>query len=372
MQQVLWAAFLLGDLLLVLLFVGGNAAYYVAPRHFWFLQLVAIAVPYLGFGMMGVAAGALLGRRWGLFALHLGLWLVSVVVGARAAPEKVGGTVAGDAAVTEEARALRVITFNARGESFKGAEDFRELLRTTRPHLFAFQESPVQSLEWTGQGRVLGGALPLLIGAGLFPAQATNDPYFRTAQPIFSRLDPAGAARVLAGHPQGGLWESGGVNRAVYEWQGRPIAVYSVHLRSFSSERPWQGSGRAKRLVSPSAWLDAFRAYRVDFQVRAEQVRRLREMIEGEPYPFIVCGDLNSTPNNWVYGHLAGRLQDAFRQAGKGWGGTYHARLPLFRIDFIFASEEWEVRSAHVVRAIASDHFAVTAELILRPRSEPR
>lgn len=357
MQPFLWAALLLGDFLLVMLFIGGNAAAYVPPWQWWALQLIAPVVPYLGLGVIGAAACALLWKRWGLLALHVVVLLAAVVGPALAPP----GRAAHD--VPDGAPGLRLISFNARGAVLWQYEAFRSLLNTTRPHVVAFQELIVELQEGAERLKGGGAAPPILSEVGLSLSLPTDDRYAPTAQPVFSRLDTAGPTRILAGQTEEGLWESGGVSRSVYTWNGHPIAIYSVHLHSFSSERPWRGSTEDRGLAG---WLDAIRAYRTDFRVRAEQARRLREMLDAEPYPFVVCGDLNSTPHNWVYAHLASGLQDAFRQAGTGSGQTYHAAFPLFRIDYIFASEEWVVRSARVDRTLSSDHFPVIAELVLR------
>src|SRR5690625_5969033 len=79
-------------------------------------------------------------------------------------------------------------------------------------------------------------------------------------------------------------------------------------------------------------------------------------MIEAEDVPVIIAGDLNSTPNNLVYRRLADGRQDVFRRAGRGWGMTYHNRLPVVRIDFILVGPEWDVVDAYVPRVWLSDH----------------
>src|SRR5690606_23433143 len=139
------------------------------------------------------------------------------------------------------------------------------------------------------------------------------------------------------------------------EWEGQPIAIYNVHLHSFGPERPWKDGA----LLSPKAWRAALRAYQDDFRHRAEQARQLRRWLEREPLPFLVCGDLNSTPANWVYGHIARGLQDSFRAKGEGWGMTFPATWPLVRIDYVLASPHWRVHRAFVYDGLSSDHRPV-------------
>ena len=108
------------------------------------------------------------------------------------------------------------------------------------------------------------------------------------------------------------------------------------------------------------------RQYRAAYRVRAREIDGIVAMIEEETLPVILCGDLNSTPNNRVYRTLSGRLRDAFAEAGEGWGMTYHARLPAVRIDYVFVSEEWEVVAARVQEAHLSDHLPLLVTLRLR------
>ena len=159
----------------------------------------------------------------------------------------------------------------------------------------------------------------------------------------------------------GGLWERGGVTRNEVEWQGQRIAVFNVHLHSFGSQRPWKDGAS----LSPRAWKAALRSYRDDFRRRAEQARQLRRWLDEEPLPFLVCGDFNSTPANWAYGHISRGFRDSFGSGGEGWGMTFPARLPLVRIDYVLASPHWGVRRAYVYDGLSSDHRPVVAELVL-------
>mgnify|MGYP006177651277 CR=1 FL=1 len=78
----------------------------------------------------------------------------------------------------------------------------------------------------------------------------------------------------------------------------------------------------------------------------------------------LVVGDFNSTMHHWEYRQVARGLRNVFTMRGRAWGATYHAALPLVRIDHILASPEWEVVSARVPTAHAfSDHRPVVARL---------
>ena len=155
------------------------------------------------------------------------------------------------------------------------------------------------------------------------------------------------------------------VTRVTFAWGEQRAVLYNVHLLSYRL-KPWDVQGF--RWSSPAAWRNVLRMYRNDFVVRAREAEAVRQILDRETLPFIVCGDLNSTPHNWVYRHVSRHLSDAFKISGRSWGATYHAQLPLFRIDYILTSPDWEIRSADVSDVDFSDHRAVSAEVRLRRR----
>lgn len=365
-----WAA---GGGLLVL-FAAAHAAAIVPPERLWALQLLGLTVPALGVLMALVAAGAALARKWWLGGI-LSLALVIGTVGSSilASPPVSAPLPVSEASARSIAEPLRVMTFNANPARLRHQEAFPTLLDREDPHLVALQEFTVRLSRSTGNRSGHELIVPFLEGNRFGIAWPESDGDVLFQRPIFSKLESIEPVRViprnLGGGVAEGVWASGGITRGVYRWQGRPIAVYSVHLHSFGKERPWRGGWH--RVLSPRAWRDALRTYRGDFKTRAEQARILQQMIDAEPHPFLVCGDLNSTPHNWVYTHLVRGRKDVFRVGGQGWGATFPARFPFFRIDYILASEEWVVRDARVLRSVTSDHSPLFAELELRPRSEP-
>lgn len=138
-------------------------------------------------------------------------------------------------------------------------------------------------------------------------------------------------------------------------------------------------AGQEIRVINVHAWpfteIDPAHV-RQSFRWREEQLALVLEMIEGQPEPLILLGDLNSTPQHEVYRTLAARFTDAFREGGWGlghtfpatpgrfWGIPYPARL--VRIDHIFHSHHWRTESARVGEWDSfSDHLPVVARLRL-------
>ena len=74
----------------------------------------------------------------------------------------------------------------------------------------------------------------------------------------------------------------------------------------------------------------------------------------------IVSGDFNNTAFSWVYDQFLKGKQDAFVQAGKGFGSTFDYAYPL-RIDFIMPDKHFKVLYFETFPVKYSDHFPILA-----------
>ncbi len=103
-----------------------------------------------------------------------------------------------------------------------------------------------------------------------------------------------------------------------------------------------------------------FNKLRNAFSLRAIQVEQVCREIASSPYPVILCGDFNDTPNSYTYQRLTARLTDAFILSGSGFANTYAGKLPSFRIDYILHDpglQSWEFTRE---RIRLSDHYPVS------------
>jgi endonuclease/exonuclease/phosphatase (EEP) superfamily protein YafD len=117
---------------------------------------------------------------------------------------------------------------------------------------------------------------------------------------------------------------------------------------------------------------------------REQHADSINRFVGQYPVPAIVAGDANDVSLNNAYRMLVNSgLQDAWAEAGFGLGHTFPGNkspgtsrlqmggfyIPewLVRIDYIFASQDWEVLSAHLARTDGySDHRGVVAFLRLK------
>lgn len=83
------------------------------------------------------------------------------------------------------------------------------------------------------------------------------------------------------------------------------------------------------------------------------------------PYKMVICGDFNNTAFSYVYKEIKGDLQDAFKEAGNGFGRTYDFKFFPIRIDFIFTDNDFEVANFKTYDHKYSDHYPIMAKIQL-------
>ncbi|MAP53378.1 endonuclease/exonuclease/phosphatase family protein [Altibacter sp.] len=81
------------------------------------------------------------------------------------------------------------------------------------------------------------------------------------------------------------------------------------------------------------------------------------------PYPVIICGDFNNTPFSYVYRKLQEEMTDAFVERGRGIGTTFKFDGYPMRIDYILASDRFDVLQFKTIKKSFSDHYPVKATL---------
>jgi len=102
------------------------------------------------------------------------------------------------------------------------------------------------------------------------------------------------------------------------------------------------------------------------FIKRAEQARIVARAVQQSPYPVIISGDFNDTPVSYVYRQISAELQDAFLEAGLGYGSTYAGGLPFIRIDYVLHSNTIKAEAFERHKVFYSDHFPVAGYFRLR------
>ena len=99
---------------------------------------------------------------------------------------------------------------------------------------------------------------------------------------------------------------------------------------------------------------------------RAEQVFTIKEHTKTCPYPYIIAGDFNDTPTSFAVSQMAKGLRNAFREKGVGLARTYNGDFPNYQIDYVLASNQFDVRSYRIIEEKLSDHYPIVSDLVLK------
>lgn len=83
-------------------------------------------------------------------------------------------------------------------------------------------------------------------------------------------------------------------------------------------------------------------------------------------YRMVICGDFNNTAFSYVYRKIKGDLNDTFKEAGNGFGRTYHFKFFPIRIDFVFADKAFHINGFKAYDAHFSDHYPIMTTLSLQ------
>lgn len=139
------------------------------------------------------------------------------------------------------------------------------------------------------------------------------------------------------------------------------IRVFNVHLHSMSIKTDSLFSAEAYKDIKEN-YLDTFRRLKKGFITRGRQTHILEDYIKASPYKVIVCGDFNDIPYSYTYQKMRELLNNAFEEAGNGFGFTYNGKLFFLRIDNQFYDKSLNATGFYTNRRIPfSDHFPITA-----------
>jgi endonuclease/exonuclease/phosphatase (EEP) superfamily protein YafD len=138
---------------------------------------------------------------------------------------------------------------------------------------------------------------------------------------------------------------------------GTDIEVVNVHLGTAATDmRLWSSKSRAAHIENRN--------------LRSKELSVVLQVLEQTSSfpatPTIFGGDFNSSATDIVHRQLTRDFDDAFGEAGRGWGNTFHRRFPILRIDHIYATRQFQPLSSSVVVAKTTDHRMVIADLRLR------
>jgi endonuclease/exonuclease/phosphatase family metal-dependent hydrolase len=138
---------------------------------------------------------------------------------------------------------------------------------------------------------------------------------------------------------------------------GRRLQLLNVHLQSAATNL---------RFYDRDCWREHSQNRLLRQLELTYALQLLKQRTEYPRIPALIAGDFNAPANDAVYKILKPEFNDAYAQAGSGWGNTYHRALPLLRIDHIYGSAHLLPVRARVIECTDSDHRMVVADFVFR------
>lgn len=160
-----------------------------------------------------------------------------------------------------------------------------------------------------------------------------------------------------------------GINKIIFvdiKREADTVRIYNVHLRSFAlqdEDKEFIQKGASEQVKGEERTRQVGIKLKRAFTNRSEQAKSLRQHIESSPYPSVVMGDFNDTPMSYSVNIIGHNMRNAFQEQGFGWGVTHYAMFPIFQIDYIFCSKQFEVDNYGILKEKLSDHYPIWADL---------
>jgi endonuclease/exonuclease/phosphatase family metal-dependent hydrolase len=149
---------------------------------------------------------------------------------------------------------------------------------------------------------------------------------------------------------------------------GKYYRFYNIHLSSIRLSRSEldlvdkpseikdqeELKGRSRKL---------YQLLKQAFYFRQQQQNVLLDHMESSPFPVILMGDINDSPNSYSARVFRKKFKDSWFESGKGVGKTYvHPILP-YRIDYIYLPENIQSFRSKVFKSNLSDHHLLNTHL---------
>jgi endonuclease/exonuclease/phosphatase family metal-dependent hydrolase len=344
----------ISNLILILLTFIAYLSSWTKPQEMWYIQFVGMAYPWLLFcNIILIIIWLRLKTRYYLFSL------ATILLGWSHFSHFVGWSILNGS--TDGFR-LKVLTYNIDNFSYflksqdfeKRYAAFEKFITKENPDLICLQESFITTPEYSNRIKK-------------FPCLAAY-PYIvhpvEKGIVIFSKIPPLQQGKIQLSEDRNET--ANGANFADFNINSKPIRLIITHLQSNSvTERTAAiiNNPNLRDEETQETAKSVIRGIRNMSYFRAKQSEQIKAFIKKSPYPVIVAGDFNDTPQSYTYAQISEGLQDAFAEKGFGLGITYGGKIPALRIDYILVSPKLKVLSHRIPSQPFSDHYPVVAEI---------
>ncbi len=358
------------NIVLVLFLLLSYLAVYISPAKVWFLALIGLAFPYLALlNILFLFSWLLRGRKEVLLSLCALLLGWNHHVSILQIPVKK----ALDFSLSEEeqkAAKIKILTYNCRSFNVfewnknKATRDqIIDFIKKEKPDIICFQEYFVE-VEKKDKKRKIFDPEKLLSQWPNHYFSLSKIPNGRFGVAIFSRFPivHSGAFKFKKSE-----------NLTIFadlKIGNDTIRLYNNHLQSYRFDKNDYAlvdsfnNGTREQHVNGVMRIGS--RLKQAFIQRSIQTDTVAAHAAKSPYPIIICGDFNDTPNSYTYQRMKGNCKDAFMEAGWGISNTYAGNFPSFRIDYILYSPIFKAINYQSPRVKYSDHYPVISILIKR------
>ena len=143
----------------------------------------------------------------------------------------------------------------------------------------------------------------------------------------------------------------------------RRFRVYNCHFESYNIS--FTGMVRALFNADGKVFEETGNKVKRSMTRRPVQVDQVFRDIEYCPVESFVCGDFNDNPMSYTYYRMTRNREDAFVEAGEGFGATYAFLWPVLRIDYVLYPDRYKAVSHEIIRKPYSDHYPVVTRIVL-------
>lgn len=103
------------------------------------------------------------------------------------------------------------------------------------------------------------------------------------------------------------------------------------------------------------------------FSMQQEQAEMMMKEVNNSPYKTIIAGDFNNTSFSYIYDMVKqdDRFNDAFLEAGSGFGKSFKLNYFPLRIDFLLIEKSLNITGFEKFEVDYSDHYPISTRIVL-------